>query len=85
MAKKTELTAEQKIANALSIIHQSGGVDGGHHKAWVLNQVVKALCGGKRLTDWEAEETPEYKKWVKEYEAGEDGPKTYEWDKGIAP
>lgn len=63
-------TAKQK---ALDLIRTYGGIDGDHHKQWVLDQVVRALTGG------------EYRKWVREFERGEDGPKTYEWDKGIAP
>jgi hypothetical protein len=62
----------ERIAKALDLIFQYGGIDGGHHKQWVLDQVVRKLA-------------PNYRAWVKEFEAGEDGPKTYEWDKGIAP
>jgi hypothetical protein len=62
----------ERIAKALDLIFQYGGIDGGHHKQWVLDQVVRKLA-------------PNYRAWVKEFETGEDGPKTYEWDKGIAP
>ena len=58
---------------ALHMIHQYGGIDGNHHKQWVLDQVVRALTGAK------------YDDWVKEHNDGKDGPDTYEWDVGIAP
>ena len=69
----TEQLLKLRLGRALAIIKDYGGTDGAHHKQWVLDQVVQAL------TDLE------YEAWVKEFEAGEDGPHTYEWDKGIAP
>lgn len=50
-----------------------GGIDGEHHKTWVIDQMVRALTG----TD--------YANWVQESKVGEDGPNTYTWDEGIAP
>lgn len=64
---------QRRISKALNVILQYGGIDGGHHKAWVLDQAVRALTG------------PDYAKWVKAAKAGEDGPDTYGWDEGIAP
>lgn len=64
------LEYKRRIDAALTIIMSYGGVDGGWHKQWVLDQVVRELAG------------PEYERWVTFYEAGEDGPKTYEWSKG---
>ena len=61
-----------KIVKALNIIREYGGYDGSHHKQWVLDQLVRTL-------------TDDYEGWVRRYESGEDGPKTYEWDEGIAP
>lgn len=58
---------------ALSLIFRFGGIDGEHHKQWLLDQVVRKLTGDN------------YQKWVAEWESGEDGPRTYIWDKGIAP
>lgn len=57
----------------LDLIIQYGGIDGGHHKKWLLDQIVRTLTGDG------------YESWVKEYQDGEDGPETYEWDEGIAP
>lgn len=61
-----------RILAALEIAH-SGGIDGAHHKQWVIDQMVRALTGDK------------YDEWVKEHKAGDDGPDTYDWDEGIAP
>lgn len=63
---------EQKIKKALDLITQYGGVDGGHHKQWLLNEIVQTLSSN-------------YDLWIKDYEDGEDGPETYTWDVGIAP
>lgn len=57
----------------LELIERFGGVDGGHHKQWVIDQIARILTG------------TEYEKWVTEMKAGEDGPDTYDWDEGIAP
>ncbi len=64
-----------RISNkaVLKLIMRYGGIDGGHHKMWVLDQIVRLLTGDK------------YKDWVREYCDGEDGPCTYSWDIGIAP
>lgn len=64
---------EQKIAQALALIERFGGIDGGHHKQWVIDQVVRVFTGD------------EYDQWVIEMCDGEDGPHTYDWDTGIAP
>jgi dCMP deaminase len=58
---------------ALELIERYGGIDGEHHKQWVIDQVVRALTGDG------------YAEWVREMKDGEDGPDTYEWDEGIAP
>lgn len=63
------------IVEALSLIYKYGGIDGAHHKQWLLDQLVRTLVGSDK----------KYKTWVKHFEEGEDGPKTYEWDEGIAP
>lgn len=62
----------ERIEKAILLIKNYGGIDGGHHKQWVLDQVIKALVD-------------DYNKWITEYEDGEDGTKTYKWDVGIAP
>jgi hypothetical protein len=63
-----------KIAKALGIIQRYGGIDGEHHKTWVIDQVARALVGEE-----------EYPRWVIMMKAGKDGPDTYDWDKGVPP
>lgn len=67
------MTDAERIAIALDVIERFGGIDGEHHKTWVLDQVVRALTGER------------YGAWVTEHCAGEDGPNTYAWDIGIPP
>lgn len=42
----------ERIQAALTVARKHGDTDGGHHKQWVLNQMVMALTGGEeRLPD----------------------------------
>ena len=66
---------DERVEKALDVIQKDGGIDGSHHKQWVLDQVVRLLTGS----------APEYDAWLKDYADGEDGPHTYSWDQGIAP
>ncbi|HET7135185.1 MAG TPA: hypothetical protein VFJ25_04640 [Casimicrobiaceae bacterium] len=62
----------EKERKALDLIARYGGIDGAHHKQWVLDQIVRIL-------------SDDYAEWVREQKDGEDGPDTYDWDEGIAP
>lgn len=64
---------DKRIGDALELIVQYGGIDGAHHKAWVLDQAVRILAGS------------DYDQLIKEACNGKDGPDTYAWDTGIAP
>lgn len=64
---------EERIRAALEVIVNYGGVDGDHHKKWVIDQTVRSLTGDG------------YDAFVASYCDGENGPDTYEWDTGIAP
>lgn len=66
-------TPEQRIAAALELAERCGQFDGAHHKAWVIDQIVRVLAGDG------------YERFVAEAKAGEDGPDTYGWDEGIVP
>jgi len=69
-----ELEAENaKIKVAKEIILEYGGIDGDHHKQWLLDQTLRILCGD------------DYELVLNAWRLGEDGPFTYEWDEGIAP
>ena len=65
--------ANEKIRQAIQLAVQYGGHDGDHHKAWVIDQMVRVLAGS------------EYDRVVADACAGEDGPNTYGWDVGIPP
>lgn len=91
------MSESDRIAKALDLATRYGGIDGGHHKQWVIDQMVRALTGcpmvEKSATDYrgtaykyEAQgESDEYSRWLVEFAAGEDGPHTYQWDVGIGP
>lgn len=66
---------EDRIKQALDFAWSYGQIDGSHHKMWVIDQMVKALCGSEE----------EYKNWVIAYQAPLDDGDYYVWDKGIAP
>jgi hypothetical protein len=74
-----------------------GQIDGAHHKLWVLDQAVRILTGcpvevktakshaGTEYTYKELVPGKLYKKLIRKSRKGEDGPKTYGYDEGIAP
>lgn len=65
---------EERIKEALKIAWSYGQIDGNHHKTWVIDQMVRALCGSDK----------EYSDWINSYETP-DGEDYWEWDIGIAP
>lgn len=83
------MKAKKRIQEALKIIGRFGGIDGLHHKQWVLDQVVRILtdcptieavaidCYGKEYACGRLGESIEYKAWV--------AMRTSDWDIGIAP
>lgn len=66
---------KERINKALSIAWQYGQIDGSHHKMWVIDQMVRALCGTEK----------EYNDWVEAYEVPIGDDDCYEWETGIAP
>ena len=86
-----------RVTKALNLAVEHGDADGDHHKAWVIDQMVRALTGcpmvEKQAEDcrhrpytYETQgESAEYVQLVKSARAGEDGPYTYDWNTGIAP
>jgi hypothetical protein len=63
----------ERIEKAIELAVEYGGIDGDHHKAWVIDQMVRVLTGDQ------------YEQVVAEAREGEDGPQTYGWNVGIAP
>ena len=64
---------EVSIMKAIDLAVRYGGIDGEHHKAWVIDQMVRVLAGDR------------YDDIVRDACDGEEGPDTYEWDCGVAP
>ena len=67
------MRAKKKCRKAIQLAMDFGDTDGGHHKAWCIDQMVRILAGKK------------YKKVIADAMDGEDGAETYGWDIGIAP
>lgn len=83
---------------AMLWIEMYSGIDGSHHKDWLIDQVARILKGTKvivKLAKWDngteeerfelANSTPEYHKWVKKMCDVVDGSNTYDYNTGIAP
>ncbi len=64
---------DERIQKALEVAYDYAGIDGDHHKAWVIDQMVRALAGH------------DYDRWVTYYRDGEEGPETFTWNCGTAP
>jgi hypothetical protein len=91
------MTKTERINSAIAIAIKYGGIDGDHHKAWVIDQMVRCLtgcpvveevakdCRGDEYTYESLGESKEYLDLVKAAKDGEDGPDTYDWDVGCAP
>lgn len=77
-----------------------GGIDGSHHKDWLIDQIVRILNDTEVIVEkYEYEDgefeyvvnledaSSEYWGWVKKYEQyDEETDETlYDWDEGIAP
>lgn len=73
VAEITLIIRRRVTSDALAVARAYGQDDGAHHKAWVIDQMVRALTGSA------------YDEWIAAFRAGEDGPETYSWDEGIAP
>jgi hypothetical protein len=69
----TVKTNEDRIQQAINLAISYGGIDGSHHKTWVIDQMLRVLTGNL------------YDKSIAEARSGEDGPETYDWDVGIPP
>ena len=76
------ISASRRNETALEIAAKWGGIDGGHHKDWVIDQMVRALTGCEGATGGESNE---YREFVKLASEGPYGPDTYPWETGIAP
>jgi hypothetical protein len=97
-AKDTPFAEYTSSDWALHYILKYGGIDGAHHKTWVLDQVARILHGAKitvRIAKWESGlqehrhsvgTCKEYEEWVEEsLERDGDGEPKYDYDVGRAP
>ncbi len=66
---------DKRIEAALDLAWRYGQIDGSHHRLWVIDQMVRVLCGNEE----------EYKKWVDKYTEPIEDSDYYEWNCGIAP
>lgn len=62
-----------RITQAVDLAVKYGGIDGAHHKDWVIDQIVRKLSG------------KQYTQVVRKACDGPDGPDTYSWETGVAP
>ena len=65
--------AEPNVQEAIDVGIRHGGHDEAHHKAWVIDQMLRALLG------------PKYEQTIRESCDGPDGPNSWIHDEGIAP
>lgn len=82
------MSSDNTIPAILSLIEHYGGIDGEHHKQWVIDQIVRIITGPRlrETLSGKFETIPStYDAWVTAMKAGEDGPDTYDWDTGITP
>ena len=87
----------ERIDRALLIAARYGQTDGDHHKAWVIDQMVRTLLGcqyvKRQAVDYRGQpyeylglgESDEYREWLGAYCEGESGSDVREWREGIAP
>ena len=88
---------KRKISKAITVAVQYGGIDGSHHKDWVIDQMVRCLtgCPTVKMVNKHGAHGPfefeglgksdEYEELIREAKHGEDGDDTYSWSEGIAP
>lgn len=71
--KRAKPPGPEIIQEAIKLGVEYGGINGSHHKTWVIDQMIRILAQDR------------YEQIVTDFKAGEDGPNTYDWDEGIAP
>lgn len=67
-------TSDSRIEGALEAAFEFGDVDGGHHKQWLINEMIRQLLGFGGHREW----VKSYNIWAAKYGY------SY-WDEGIAP
>jgi hypothetical protein len=78
-AVEAGLSVADRIDKAIETAINYGGVDGAHHKQWVIDEMVRQLLGTLEAYEkFKADYRGEYNTAEEEYEYGE-------WDEGIPP
>lgn len=84
----------QRVAKALGLAGPCSGIDEFAHRTWVIDQMVRALCGcpivktpvlcadGSEYELERQDENDEYHAFLSEYEGGGGG---HEWEMGTPP
>lgn len=67
------LFLQQRIDKAKDVAFEYGQIDGDHHKAWVIDQMLRELL------------KEDYKKFIEAYEEPDEDGDWCEWDTGIVP
>lgn len=62
------------IRGAAMVAHQYGGIDGEHHKQWVIDQMLRQILGAAG-----------YETWLNNYNAQSEAFDLAPWDQGVAP
>jgi hypothetical protein len=95
--KRSPDSKKQRIQEAIDLALSYGQIDGDHHKAWVIDQMVRALTGcpivkkkaiNFRDEEYEYEcqgESDEYLQLIKIYCHDDEDPEAYSWDEGCPP
>jgi hypothetical protein len=86
-------TDEEGPKKALEMACQYGQIDGSHHKAWTIDQIVRALTGENydrfidfyRFTPDEDDEEALVESGITIDFDTDDREELYSWDEGIAP
>jgi len=63
----------KQIEAALEVASRWSQIDCDHHKAWAIDQMVRALTGDQ------------YEDWIRKYKTEGDDPDAFDWHEGIAP
>lgn len=88
--KEKSQDSQARIERALKLAVKYGGIDGDHHKAWVIDQMVRELTGcptvrrmspcswadGRKHRTSGLGESKEYLELVRKAREGEDGPES---------
>ena len=63
MAFSNDNNKQETIDKAIAIAIQYGGIDGSHHKAWVIDQMLRTLAGDNYQQLIEEEYTDQGDEW----------------------